>query len=106
MYCIDCEDERVVLIPENAKYFALSYVSGQQRAPDDDECLSGASTVVKKAILVTLRLCFRYLWVDHYYIDQQNATQKHQQIASMGSIYAGAALTLIAAGKSLPANVI
>jgi hypothetical protein len=61
MYCIDCEEERVIPMPKNAKYFALSYVWGQQRAPDDDECLSDAPTVVKEAILVTLRLCFRYL---------------------------------------------
>lgn len=42
VYCIDCEDEKVVPMPHNAKYFALSYVWGDAKAPDNDDSLSDA----------------------------------------------------------------
>ncbi|KAH7086898.1 heterokaryon incompatibility protein-domain-containing protein [Paraphoma chrysanthemicola] len=102
MYCIDCEDEKVILMPTDARYFALSYVWGPALASAEDESLSNAPLVIKDAMLVTLRLSFRYLWVDRYCIDQRNALQKHRQIANMSSIYAGATLTLIAAGGTDP----
>ncbi|KAH7076709.1 heterokaryon incompatibility protein-domain-containing protein [Paraphoma chrysanthemicola] len=102
MYCIDCKDENVILMPTNARYFALSYVWGHTPASAEDESLSNAPLVIKDAMLVTLRLSFRYLWVDRYCIDQRNAMQKHRQIANMSSIYAGATLTLIAAGDTDP----
>jgi hypothetical protein len=102
LYCIDCADERVVPIPENAKYFALSYVWGVTHTPNKDESLSNAPAVIKDAMRVTLGLRFRYLWVDRYCIDQHDADQKHQQIANMGNIYAGATLTLVVAGSTDP----
>jgi hypothetical protein len=98
VYCIDCHDERVVPIPHAAKYVALSYVWGDTTAPDDDESLSDAPPIVKDAMIATLSLRFRYLWVDRYCINQHDLSQKHQQIANMGNIYAGATLTFIAAG--------
>lgn len=100
VYCIDCKDERVVPIPYNAKYLALSYVWGDAKASNDDGHLSDASPIIKDAMIATLRLCFRYLWVDRYCINQHDTTQKHQQIANMGNIYAGATLTFIAAGRT------
>jgi hypothetical protein len=102
VYCIDCADERVVPIPEHATYLALSYVWGHTHTPEKDESFSKAPAVIKDAMRVTLRLHFRYLWVDRYCIDQHDANQKHQQIANMGNIYAGATLTLIAAGSTDP----
>jgi hypothetical protein len=100
VYCIDCHDERVVPIPHAAKYVALSYVWGDTTAPDDDETLSDAPPIIKDAMIATLRLRFRYLWVDRYCINQHDSAQKHQQIANMGNIYAGATLTFIAAGDT------
>ena len=54
VYCIDCEDGKVVPMPPNAKYFALSYVWGDAKAPDDNELLSDAPPVVKDAMVATL----------------------------------------------------
>ncbi|CAI9625383.1 unnamed protein product [Alternaria burnsii] len=100
VYCIDCEDEKVVPMPHNAKYLALSYVWGDTKAPDNDDSLYDAPPIIRDAMIATLQLCFRYLWVDRYCIDQHSTTQKHQQIVNMGKIYAGATLTFIAAGDT------
>ncbi|KAI1383360.1 HET-domain-containing protein [Hypoxylon trugodes] len=57
---------------------------------------------VRDAISVTVKLGFRYLWVDRYCIDPNNLLEKHAQIRQMGSIYNGVTLTIIAAAGSNP----
>ncbi|KAF2994350.1 hypothetical protein E8E13_000635 [Curvularia kusanoi] len=58
--------------------------------------------VVHDAVVVTRELGFRYLWIDRYCINQQDADTKHQQIRQMWSIYASAYITLIAAAGNGP----
>jgi hypothetical protein len=50
---------------------------------------------VEDAIMAVRQLGYRYLWVDSICIDQQNAQDKHGQIALMHQIYHGATATLI-----------
>ncbi|XXH04197.1 hypothetical protein Hte_010611 [Hypoxylon texense] len=92
---IDCRDpaRKVIQAPTDCKYVALSYVWGD---------VSNSSTTqypkaVEDAIIATLSMELQYLWVDAYCIDQNNASDKHQQIAQMGSIYANAEITFVAA---------
>jgi hypothetical protein len=99
LQCIDCELMKVVKLPTGSRYLSLSYVWGATSVLETGEDLSNIPLVVRDAIRVTLQLSFRFLWVDRYCINQQDATEKHCQIANMGNIYASAALTLIAAGS-------
>ncbi|KAF2658956.1 HET-domain-containing protein, partial [Lophiostoma macrostomum CBS 122681] len=96
--CIDCEGMKVVDLPSNSRYLALSYVWGACSNVEKEANLSDVPAVIKDAIFVTLQLSFRFLWIDRYCIDQNDDMEKHNQIANMGSIYAGATMTIIAAG--------
>ncbi|KAI0426892.1 heterokaryon incompatibility protein-domain-containing protein [Xylaria sp. FL1042] len=103
---IDCERRRVVnystMDQTDLEYVALSYVWGGNS--DVSTSISGGSElptslprVIEDAILVTLSLGYRFLWIDRYCIDQHDASNKHEQIMHMDSIYQYAALTIIAA---------
>ncbi|KAF1967370.1 HET-domain-containing protein, partial [Bimuria novae-zelandiae CBS 107.79] len=98
LHCIDCEALEVIALPMGAQYLALSYVWGASTVSENCGSLANAPAVVKDSIVVTLSLSLRFLWVDRYFIDQKNAAERHRQIANMGSIYASAILTIIAAG--------
>ncbi|KAL1800053.1 hypothetical protein ACET3X_000395 [Alternaria dauci] len=52
---------------------------------------------IEDSITATLRLGYRYLWVDKYCVHQQDSSDKHIQIQQMDIIYASAQTTLIAA---------
>ncbi|KAK3994351.1 heterokaryon incompatibility protein-domain-containing protein [Cladorrhinum sp. PSN332] len=84
--------ERIVVIPAppEAEYVALSYVWGANQS-------EGFPQVVLDSIEVVRALGYRYLWVDKYCIDQNDATNKHEQIRNMHLIYGCADLTIIAA---------
>lgn len=74
------------------QYAALSYVW--------DEGIHAAGSwlkVVLDAALVTCQLCLRYLWVDRFCIDQEDAQAKHFLISHMASIYQNAEFAIIAA---------
>jgi hypothetical protein len=100
---IDCETLGIVLLSEsNGAYVALSYVWGN--VPTGDVTCQNLSklpqdhpAIVADAITVTRGLGFRYLWVDRYCIDQEDAEEKHDQIGKMHLIYEGAEVTIIAA---------
>jgi hypothetical protein len=49
------------------------------------------------AIEVTTALGRRYLWVDHYCIDQEDAVKKGKQIQQMRRIFEKADITFVAA---------
>jgi hypothetical protein len=114
---IDVEDERLVSAPGTARYFALSYVWGKDTGDDvlettkenieahqrkgflslerHDLCLP---ETIKDSMRLVKRLNGRYLWVDRLCIIQNSVEHKGQQIGMVGSIYAHAYCTIIAAG--------
>lgn len=102
---IDCVTGQVCHATPGQLYVALSYVWGPQLAHDQPNS-SGKTQVypkvVKDAMLVAREVGIPYLWVDRYCIDQQNIEEKHDMVASMDKIYAGAELTLIAAAGADP----
>jgi hypothetical protein len=58
---------------------------------------SDRSKTVVDAIKITKQLGYRYLWVNEYCIDQDDAVHKDNQIRQMNRIYQGANLTIVAA---------
>ncbi|KAI1087865.1 HET-domain-containing protein [Rostrohypoxylon terebratum] len=103
---IDCSTLKLVKVGGSpCKYFALSYVWGQQhqeRYTSHPRSLAGFPRTIRDAIEVTRNLGYRYLWVDRYCIDQNDLNEKHRQIHDMGSIYYNASLTIIAAAGDDP----
>lgn len=126
---IDCETNNLIVAAPDCEYLALSYVWGTSSntieymslpqptkpvSPATDSPIDCASTatrrqmsekvprVVYDAVIVTKDLGFRYLWIDRYCIDQQDARIKHQQIQQMWGIYASACITLVAAAGDGP----
>jgi hypothetical protein len=104
---IDCETNTLVVAAQYCEYSALSYVWGVSTDSTNYMCLpqptkpvspatenhvNPASTAIQRqmpekvprvvydAVIVTKRLGVRYLWIDRYCIDQQDASIKHQQI--------------------------
>jgi hypothetical protein len=102
---IDCTIPGVVVAPQSCKYIALSYVWGNQpqqtvtaRASANGVLdLTELPRTVADAIELTRRINIRYLWVDRYCINQDDAAEKHDQIHGMDTIYHGSYLTIIAA---------
>lgn len=47
-------------------------------------------------MIVVPNLGERYLWVDQYCIDQNDADDKHAQIGNMAAIFEGAYATIVA----------
>lgn len=101
---IDCTTRVVVEAPPGCQYVALSYVWGS--CGTINICRGAKQTAflpktlprtIEDAIIVTISLHLRYLWVDQVCIDQSDPDTVHQQISSMHSIYGSAMLTLIAA---------
>jgi hypothetical protein len=94
-------------------YVALSYVWGkvltmktiqtnlevlqQNGSLRREEIASKLTKTVRDAIAITELLHERYLWVDSLCIVQDDKTTSHDQITKMASIYANAALTIVAA---------
>ncbi|KAK2613145.1 hypothetical protein N8I77_000072 [Diaporthe amygdali] len=96
MIVLDVDSRRRVSKPDKCEYIALSYVWGTQAAVSES-----FSKVVEDSFVVTKKLGYKYLWVDRYCINQNDDTNKHEQIRAMHLIYGNAVLTLIAAaGKN------
>lgn len=118
---IDVQRQCIVKAPRMCRYMALSYVwggpqelqltkktqpelEGPNGLPMDDTRLPRTIT---DAMLLVSRLDERYLWVDSLCIMQDDAENKHDQIALMDVIYQKSILTLVAvsgknAGAGLP----
>lgn len=103
---LNCDTLAVEEATNGSRYIALSYVWGQSNPVTDymvregnglRVLLSESPKVIVDAISVTKSLGYRYLWIDKLCIDQQNDTEKHQQIQQMDAIYEKAQLTIIAA---------
>ena len=96
---IDCVDRRIVWRKKEQQFVRLSYRWGQQeRRRFTEGPLDGPlPPLIEDVIEVTLKLGYRYLWIDLYCIDQDNAEEKAIQIAQMDVIYRASELTIIAA---------
>lgn len=97
--CIDCITRNVGAPPSGAQYIALSNVWGDgaetsfsgDRLPFDLPC------TIEDAITTTLKLHFRYLWIDRYCIDQSQIHEVSHQVKLMDRIYKNAELTIVVA---------
>ncbi|KAG4434632.1 hypothetical protein IFR05_009896 [Cadophora sp. M221] len=103
---IDCQTLDIILA-EDMPYLALSYVWGPGSAATSITELETLPNTIRDAITVTLKLGYRYLWVDRYCIDQENDEEKSNQCGKMDQVYQNAELTIIAAvgedpGHGLP----
>lgn len=101
---IDCYSLFIVDIIQHKPYVALSYMWGRsdgvvetQRPNKRKLCPSNVPLVILDAITVTKKLGFKYLWVDRYCTEQDNAAIKHAQMQQMDNIYQASMLTIIAA---------
>lgn len=95
---IDCYSRKLVQTTSSESYVALSYVWGKVSAGTlDNETLP---RTLEDAIQVTRSLGFKYIWIDQFCVNQHDSAIKHEQIRTMGMVYADAALTLVAASGS------
>ncbi|KAI1653072.1 heterokaryon incompatibility protein-domain-containing protein [Daldinia decipiens] len=106
---IDVVDKCLRPADTGVKYTALSYVWGRNNEPQTREStLQEFSEVgafdrvnlprtIEDAIVVTIALGFRNLWIDSLCIVQDREKEKLDLINAMDSIYSQAALTLVAA---------
>ncbi|KAK1533504.1 hypothetical protein CPAR01_10212 [Colletotrichum paranaense] len=103
---IDCETRQIINTDPATRYcyVALSYVWGV--APLDRytyPCLpDDLPPVIQDAMRATIKLGFRYIWIDRYCIWQDDATHKMSQVESMDQIYGDAELSIIAIGAKDP----
>ncbi|KZL75832.1 hypothetical protein CT0861_00991 [Colletotrichum tofieldiae] len=103
---IDCESGRIINADsgQRFRYVALSYVWGSvppekyayPRLPSD------LPPVILDSMRATMKLGFRYVWVDRYCIWQEDKTHKMSQVEKMDQIYGDAELTIIAIGARDP----
>ena len=111
---IDCEKRTIVRAELDYRYVALSYVWGTpstsaERPPiisrrealfefgERDIPLGKVSKTVEDAILATLALEFKYIWVDKHCIAQNDSGDLENQLPMMNQIYESASMTIIAA---------
>lgn len=98
---INCETRTLTISDGYTAYIALSYVWGETVAAKNDfkaQVLpESIPAVVQDALTVTTKLGYRYLWVDRYCIDQEDAESVSHQVGQMDEVYHGADLTIIAA---------
>ncbi|KAF4993056.1 hypothetical protein FGRMN_6744 [Fusarium graminum] len=94
---LDCHSEVVVEPTDFVEYVALSYVWGPPPGLEERRLYALSSAVIRDAMLVTLQLGFRYLWVDQLCIDQGNPEDMSCQLSQMNIIYNRASVTIVAA---------
>ena len=63
---IDCEQRLIVNAPTDCKYIALSYVWGTPSGSEDFVLSHSLPPTIEHSILTTLKLGYRYLWIDRY----------------------------------------
>ncbi|ERF69029.1 hypothetical protein EPUS_08379 [Endocarpon pusillum Z07020] len=103
---MDCVNGSIVTLEPQMEYVALSYVwgnrDGQQRVSRRDVSPREPSEypkLIQDARTIVRELRFRYLWVDKYCINQEDANELHGLFGRMHQIYEGAAVTVAAAGS-------
>lgn len=100
---IDCET-RALVPGSDHSYVALSYTWGSIDSGKDfmESLPDGLPCTIEDAITVTLKLGFRYLWIDRYCINQQRRDEVFEQIQKMDIIYQNSEFTIIAAAGQDP----
>ena len=110
---VDIRRRCVVTAPPECRYTALSYTWGDpakvrhltlNKNTFDELHTAGAlsdqsqhiPTTIKHALTVTERLDIQYLWIDAICIQQDDESDKANQIPHMDSIYGAAVLTIVA----------
>jgi hypothetical protein len=63
---IDCEQRRLVDAPTDCRYIALSYVWGELSGSEDFVLSHSLPPTIEHSILTTLKLGYKYLWIDRY----------------------------------------
>lgn len=91
----NCLTRRLEKATTDTKYVALSYVWGSDRGNSSQKPPEKCRTI-RDAMKVTLRLGYKYIWVDQLCINQ-DGTHRLQQIQRMNRIYQNADLTVVAA---------
>ena len=119
---MDLVDRCLVWETMDVDYACLSYVWGQhsqsfecrgdnlprllEAGSFNDPSLFSVPATIRDAMHFALNMDLRYMWIDRYCIVQDDHREKAACISSMGSIYSGAAFTIIAAdgdaGDGLP----
>lgn len=92
---IDCFTGKRLLASKKTPYVALSYVWG-----NEDASAQGTHVypkTIRDAMIATKNLGYRWLWVDKYCINQNDANDLYDQFQQMDIIYQQAAVTIIAA---------
>ncbi|KAI0118829.1 heterokaryon incompatibility protein-domain-containing protein [Nemania sp. FL0031] len=97
---VDCQTKVKVPLAQGERYLALSYRWGEPPKCDDPWAVSAAPRTVQDAMDLTLKLGFRYLWVDRHCIDQNDEVKKARDVAIMDHIYENATLTIVALAGS------
>ena len=99
---IDVDNMNLVPAEPGFRYVALSYMWGE--VPSSCTAIQSLSTpvvahhqVIRDAMDLVRTLGEKFLWVDRFCIPQDDGPDKQSQLDAMGSIYAGAWLTIFAA---------
>jgi hypothetical protein len=117
---VDVLAKCVVLIDHWVEYAALSYVWGNATrllfCKDNQEWLSTPGALSQErdevprtfrdAFEVAQKLSIRYVWIDALCILQDDSEQLGKHMEAMGSIYGGAALTIVSDNESADAGIL
>jgi hypothetical protein len=109
---IDVEKGCLVEATTAARYVALSYVNGPVRGFETTRATRARlgeesslfqqrslAAVVRHAMIYTVLIGERFLWVDTLCIVQDDLRNKHNQIAQMDQIYSSALVTFVSLGR-------
>ena len=112
---IDCARLQIVSLRRKRRYLALSYVWGADSRCAHTSVINGEHEqavlpsplpqTILDAIEITIKLGYRYLWVDRYCIEQGHSADKLHQINQMGNIYSCAVAAICALGSSDEAGI-
>ena len=101
IFLIDCSQGRIVKRTLEDEYMALSYVWGSRQRWGESSgprgfSVTDAPLTVRDAVEVVQRLGRRYLWVDRYCINQDDADEKEAVLRIMDLIYERSIATIVA----------
>jgi hypothetical protein len=86
---IDCRRREICENTSSHPYVCLSYLWGPNlpvQIETHGTLPEHLPVTISDAMIVTLEVGLRYLWVDRYCIDQSNAEEKHNNIRNMNAI--------------------
>ncbi|KAF8852699.1 HET-domain-containing protein, partial [Acephala macrosclerotiorum] len=95
---LDCQN-RTLVSADSLPHITHSYMWGANERPPlyTEQLGHDLPPTIEDSIAVTLKLGYRYLWIDRYCVNQQNKEQAMSQIQQMDSIYKDSEVTIVAA---------